>query len=133
MSGSTDELLVLRPDVVATVIEDGAVLLDLDTKFFYSVNHPGWAILQMFEVGTTRRAAEAQCGKWGASAADAAAIAQFLDIVMGDHLVTPTDSPVSATEIELPQGWSAPTIEKSTEPLQRIMKSPFDPTLPLAE
>ena len=40
--------LTLRPDVVATVLEDGAVLLDLETKYFYSVNPSGWAILQLF-------------------------------------------------------------------------------------
>lgn len=133
MSDATSEMLVLRPDVVATVIEDGAVLLDLDTKYFYTVNHPGWAILQLFELGTSCRDAKAYCAKWGASAADADAITRFLDFITGEHLLTAADSPIGVTEIDLPQGWSTPTIEKTQEPLQRIMKSPFDPTLPLAE
>ncbi len=133
MSDSVNEMLVLRPDVVATVIEEGAVLLDLETKYFYSVNHSGWAILQLFESGTTRTDAEAQCKKWGAPANDSDAIAKFLDLIIADNLLTTTDYPASDVPIELPEGWSSPTVEKSQEPLQRIMKSPFDPTLPLAE
>jgi hypothetical protein len=30
-------------------------------------------------------------------------------------------------------GWRPPTIDKHREPLQRIVISAFDPTLPLAE
>jgi hypothetical protein len=125
--------LVLRPDVVATVIEDGAVLLDLETKYFYTVNHAGWAILQMFEAGTTREQVEVMCQKWGAKADDEQPIANILDVIIGDKLVTPIDFPAADPDIELAHPWSFPTIEKSREPLQRIMKSPFDPTLPLAE
>ena len=133
MAQTQSETLVLRPDVVATVIEDGAVLLDLASKYFYTVNHAGWAILQLFEAGTTRAQVEAECRRWGATAEDARAIAAVLDLIIGDNLVTPTDSPEADPEVELKDGWSAPTIDKSREPLQRIMKSPFDPTLPLAE
>ena len=133
MAQTQTKTLVLRPDVVATVIEDGAVLLDLASKYFYTVNHAGWAILQMFEAGTTRALVEAECGTWGARADNAHAIAHVLDLIIGDNLVTPTDSPVADPENPLNHSWSAPTIEKSREPLQRIMKSPFDPTLPLAE
>lgn len=128
-----NKTLVLRPDVVATVIEDGAVLLDLETKYFYTVNHAGWAILQMFEAGTTRAQVEATCQKWGATADDTHPIANILDLIIGDKLVTLTDFPVADPIPELTYPWSSPTIEKSREPLQRIMKSPFDPTLPLAE
>ena len=133
MSDSNAETLVLRPDVVATVIEEGAVLLDLETKFFYTVNHSGWAILQLFESGTTPHEVERQCVKWGAQAGDADSISKFLALVIDDHLVTPTEYPASDPGIEFPHNWSPPTVEKSREPLQRIMKSPFDPTLPLAE
>jgi hypothetical protein len=125
--------LMLRPEVVVTVIEDGAVLLDLDSKYFYSVNQTGWAILQMFEAGTTREQVENRCHNWGAASADAAPITRFLDALVGDNLVTPTEWVEGELNIQLNRPWSAPTIEKSREPLQRIMKSPFDPTLPLAE
>lgn len=124
---------MLRPDVVATVIEDGAVLLDLESKYFYSVNHSGWAIMQLFEAGTTREIVEAECRKWGAGANDARSISDFLNLVIGDNLVTPTDFPAADSAIALSYAWSPPTVEKAREPLQRIIKSPFDPTLPLAE
>ena len=52
----SDAGLVLSAEVVATVLENEAVLLDLRTKYFYSVNASGWAIAQLFESGTTRDA-----------------------------------------------------------------------------
>jgi hypothetical protein len=87
----------------------------------------------LFEAGTTRERVETACRKWGARAEDAKPIADFLDLIIGDKLVTATGLPAADPSVDLPHGWSAPTIEKSREPLQRIMKSPFDPTLPLAE
>lgn len=133
MSASNENALVLRPDVVAAVIEDGAVLLDLETKFFYEVNHAGWAILQMFEAGTTREQVEAECRRWGAKPDEWHSIANLLDLIISDNLVTTTEMPTADPGVELTHGWSSPTIVKSREPLQQIMKSPFDPTLPLAE
>lgn len=133
MSESNSNTLVLRPDVVTAVIEDGAVLLDLDTKYFYQVNHAGWAILQMFEAGTTRAQVEQECRKWGATPDQWQSISDFLDLIIADKLVTVNDFPPVEPEIELTHVWSLPTIQKFDEPLQQIMKSPFDPTLPLAE
>lgn len=133
MSDSQSVALILRPEVVITVIEDGAVLLDLDTKYFYSVNHAGWAILQLFEVGATRQQVKDKCRAWGASAAEADAIAKFMDVLVNDKLVVATDQRGTDLDIRPTGPWSAPVIEKAREPLQRIMKSPFDPTLPLAE
>lgn len=133
MSESNGNTLVLRPDVVTAVIEDGAVLLDLDTKYFYQVNHAGWAILQMFEAGTTRAQVEQECRKWGATPDQWQSISDFLDLIITDKLVTVNDFPPVEPEVELAHAWSLPTIQKFDEPLQQIMKSPFDPTLPLAE
>lgn len=133
MSDSQSVALILRPEVVITVIEDGAVLLDLDTKYFYSVNHAGWAILQMFEVGATRQQVNAKCREWGATAADSDAIMKLIDVLLNDKLVVATDQRGTDVEIRPTGPWTAPSIEKAREPLQRIMKSPFDPTLPLAE
>ena len=131
MSDATPATLMLRPDVVATVLEDGAVLLDLETKYFYSVNQSGWAILQLFEIGATRAQAEEQCHAWGAPEADG--VLKFLDTLVSENLITQLDQPSSPPAIEWTGAWSTPTIEKHREPLQRIMISAFDPTLPLAE
>jgi hypothetical protein len=127
------EMLALRQDVVATVLQGGAVLLDLDTKYFYSVNMSGWAIVQLFESGSSCNQVQIKCRAWGAAPADADAILQFLHALIDERLVeaiaeAPPDQPV-----ELAVPWSRPTIEKHKEPLQRIITSAFDPSLPLAE
>ena len=125
-------VLVLRPEVVGTVIEGGAVLLNLDTNDFYEVNTSGWAILQLFEGGATRDQVMERCQQWGAPANDVA-VATFLDVLVRDVLVAPSDWPASTADVTPATAWSAPTIEKAPEALQRIVRSPFDPTLPLAE
>lgn len=129
-----DQALALRPDVVVTVLEREAVLLDLSSKFFYSVNASGWAIVQLFERGAAPRQVHDHCSAWGAPATDEAAIARFVDALLADQLVTPTANGEVATDgIQLEGSWLPPTIEKHREPLQRIMVSAFDPSLPLAE
>jgi hypothetical protein len=133
MSDMATPTLVLRPDVVGTVIEDGAVLLDLESNYFYEVNCTGWAILQMFEAGTTRDRALSQCQQWGAGPHDADALAAFLDTLITEKLVVASEGPTATAEATLAGTWSPPTIQKAPEALQRIMKSAFDPTLPLAE
>jgi hypothetical protein len=73
-----------------------------------------------------------RCAQWGAPAGDGA-VARFLDVLIGDGLVAPSEWPAANPDVGLDAAWSAPTIEKSPEALQRIVRSPFDPTLPLAE
>jgi hypothetical protein len=125
--------IALRPDIVATVLEDGAVLLDLETKYFYSVNPPGWAILQLFETGASPAQVMDRCRGWGQTQAAEAATMKFIDYLIEDRLVTAGASPLPTQEVEWEGDWSPPHIEKHREPLQRIMTSAFDPTLPLAE
>lgn len=125
--------LVLRSDVLSTVIEDGAVLFDLASNYFYALNETGWAIMQMYEAGTTSAQVEAQCRSWGAKPQDTEAIANFMAVVNRDKLVAPSEWPASTNHIQPRSSWTPPTIEKAPEPLQRIMKNAFDPTLPLAE
>ncbi|MBI1815246.1 MAG: hypothetical protein HYR72_09735 [Deltaproteobacteria bacterium] len=135
MSGTqpTDQPLMLRPDVVVTVLEREAVLLDLETKYFYSVNASGWAIVQLFETGVTLDHVRTQSESWGAGSADADAILRLVDVLISDRLVTVATQPVSLNGGAFEGTWATPTIEKHREPLQRIVVSAFDPTLPLAE
>jgi hypothetical protein len=132
MAETEAAVLVLRSEVVATVIDGGAVLLNLDTNCFYEVNATGWAILQLFEGGARRDQAKLRCEQWGA-AADDAAVAQFLDVLAAENLVASSDWPASTADVTLAGTWSVPTIEKAPEALHRIMGSALDPTLPLAE
>lgn len=126
--------LSLRPDVVATVLDDGAVLLDLETKYFYSVNQSGWVVLQLFESGATPDDVMSRCHASGATTPEAAvALGAFIDTLITERLISANGQTSAPPSIVWPGAWSAPTIEKHREPLQRIMSSAFDPTLPLAE
>jgi hypothetical protein len=124
--------LILSAEVVATVLEQEAVLLDLRTKYFYSVNSSGWAITQLFESGATRDAVHTQCRAWGAPADAHEQIERFIGVFTADDLVA--NGPAApAASVSFAGPWMAPTIEKHKEPLQRIMVSAFDPSIPLAE
>ncbi len=129
----TDTMMTLNPDVVVTVLEEGAVLLELQTKFFYSVNSTGWAIVQMFENGATVGQINAQCVAWGAPAADMEKVNAFVQAFTDDYLVISEGGPGDNSEVSFNGPWVLPVVEKHKEPLQRVMVSAFDPSLPLAE
>jgi hypothetical protein len=128
--------LTLRLDVVATVIEDGAILLDLDSKFFYQVNDTGWLILQLFEAGATPAQVWTACQAWGAPDGSESAIASFVDRLVGEALITPESADTAGgggAAVDWQGTWAAPVLTKYKEPLQRVLTSAFDPTMPLAE
>lgn len=125
--------IALRPTLVATVVEDGAVLLDLETKFFYRVNETGWAVLQLFELqSASEEEILDRCRAWGAGAADEPAIAAFLERCKTENLVEPLPAG-NPSAVEFSGDWAAPSIERQSEPLQGIVTSAFDPSIPLAE
>jgi hypothetical protein len=132
-SSLSDQLLFLRADVVATVIEGGAVLLDLQSKFFYSANNSAWAILQLFEAGATPAQVRTQAAAWSGLAAAAAGVEPLVELLIAEGLLTRDGTPLPTDDTRLEGDWSAPELEKHREPLYRIMTSAFDPTLPLAE
>jgi hypothetical protein len=125
--------LALRPDVVVAALQSGAVLLDLATKYFYSVNATGWAIVQMFESGTTIEQVHARCHDWGCPPIDDKAIDDFAGTLVSEKLVEATFDGQPIHDIVFDGLWSLPIVEKQKEPLQRIMTSAFDPSIPLAE
>lgn len=127
-----DKTLILRPDVVVTTLAGGAVLLDLKTKYFYSVNESGWAITQLFETGATPADVHARSTAWGANGT-IDSVTAFVERMVEEGLLTSTDHPAGPAESTFAGEWTAPSVEKHKEPLQRVMISAFDPTLPLAE
>jgi hypothetical protein len=122
----------LRADVVCTVLNDGAVILDLRSKFFYSANPTAWAILQMLETGVTHAEIEAAAQRWGADSA-APAVTALMDQVIAEGLAEQVAGTASGSAEVCVAAWALPTITKHHEPLQRIMVSAFDPGLPMAE
>ena len=124
------QILTLRPTIAAAVLDDGAVLLDLNSKYFYSLNSSAWAIVQLFENGASAADTERHCAAWGAGDETAAFVAQLMsyDLLEG--------AAAGAVMVEPPvwQGpWTAPVIEQQAEPLERVIVSAFDPSIPLAE
>jgi len=130
---SNTQILALRPDVVATALEHEAVLLDLQTKYFYTVNSSGWAITQLFESGSTPADVVRRTENWGAANGDAAAVESFIGKLIAEKLIEPASDAPTDAEVTFDGEWRAPSIDKHKEPLQRMMISAFDPTLPLAE
>lgn len=132
MTIQMNRTLMLRADVVVTNLEHETILLDLETKFFFSLNPAGWVITEPFEDGATRAQVEAGCraqiGDEGM-----AEVESFLDTLIAERLVEACDMTTDGESIELSGSAAGPTLEKHREPLQKIMISAFDPTLPLAE
>jgi hypothetical protein len=124
---------MLRPDVVSTVLNDGAVILDLRSKFFFSTNPTGWAIAQMFETGATRAEVHDACRKWGATDAGIPEIDALIAQMISEGLVEPVEAQTPVNANITVAAWIPPALSKHREPLQRIMVSAFDPGLPLAE
>ncbi len=133
-SALTDsETLSLRADVVATVLDEGAVLLDLETKYFFALNATGWAIVQLFESGASIDDARSYATASGAPDDDA--VDQFLSRLCEYALVEPAfgaDAP-GVPEPLSSGAWSTPTVDRQAEPLQKVIVSAFDPSIPLAE
>ena len=127
-----DQPLILRPDVVVTTLEGGAVLLDLKTKYFYSVNESGWAITQLFESGATPATVRERSAAWGANGS-LDSVTSFVERMAAEGLLTSAVEPAAPPESDFTGKWTPPSLEKHKEPLQRVMISAFDPTLPLAE
>ena len=131
-SSPNQAVLALRPDVVATVLDDAAVLLDLETKYFYQLNASGWALVQLFEAGASTDDVEAQAKRWGAPATETR---RFIDELCAARLLEPIDDEPIASEsgIVPPQPWTPPTVERQAEPLHQVIVSAFDPSIPMAE
>ena len=122
----------LRPHVVATVVDNGAVLLDLQTKFFYQLNASAWSIVQLFENGAVTLAdVDAYIRTWSAGN-DGGSVDAFIETLRQSGLIGEAPSP-APSDATAPAMWEPPTIVRQSAPLQRLVMSAFDPTMPLAE
>jgi hypothetical protein len=122
----------LRPDVVATILDHGALLLDLESKYFYLLNPSGWALTQLFEEGASMDHALAQARSWGAGEADLVAVRQMVERLVSEHLIEPSEV-IANVPGNSPEAWLPVSLERQAEPLQKVIVSAFDPSIPLAE
>lgn len=134
-----------HPDVVHTELEDGAVLLHLGTKFYYSLNEMGrtiWGLLESIDdhAGLTKRL----LGQYQVTEDHArASLARFLQELDREQLVVVSTGDGSATPASggddrtvtagATSRFSEPELIKHDEPLHEVVMNPFDPQLPLAE
>jgi hypothetical protein len=122
----------LRDDVVATVLDHGALLLDLDSKYFYLLNPSGWAVTQLFEDGAAIDHVVERATSWGATGADIDGVRSSIGEMLSERLLEPTNAPANAAG-EAPAVWEPVTFQRQAEPLQKVIVSAFDPSIPLAE
>jgi hypothetical protein len=122
----------LRADVVATVLDHGALLLDLESKYFYLLNPSGWAVAQLFEDGATVDHALERSRAWGAAEADLDGVRDQLQRMAAERLLEPASMPLNSAG-EGVTSWEPVSFERQPEPLQRVIVSAFDPSIPLAE
>ncbi len=131
-TAAVPEYVALKPTLVATVIEGGAVLLDLDSKYFYALNESAWAIVQLCETAAASSdAIIAQSRAWGAHDEDE--IREFLAGLAAHDIVEKAECANGLPSVHFAGEWSAPAVHRQAEPLQRIVTSAFDPSIPLAE
>lgn len=133
------------PEVVETVLEDGAVLLNLKTGFYYSLNNVGYRIWQIIDDAKNlddildKLMAEYQ----GEDGIIRSSVPNFLEELKQEALVIPQDddgvvriSQASTSEVKHSAGqktFTEPELIKHDEPLHEVVQNPFDPQLPLAE
>ncbi len=129
----SDQIFVWRPDLVVTTLEREAVVLDLNTKYFFSINASGWAIAQLFEQGASPADAVQACHAGAAPPSLDPEIHAFIAQLVEEGLIEPGQSLGDTPQVVFEGPWEHPAIEKHKEPLQQVMISAFDPTLPLAE
>ncbi len=129
-----------NPEVVATELEEGAVLLNMATSFYYSLNEPGAEIWRGLASGEEPAAlAERLAASFEVEPERAAeAAASFVAELEGEGLVVHGDGasrPASRANASVGrrQPFSDPELVKHDEPLHEVSMSPFDPQLPLAE
>ena len=128
---SDSSRLSLRDTVSVGVLDDGAVLLDLESKYFYVLNATGWALTQSFESGASADEVRQLARTWGA--ADDASVDAFVTQLRDFGLLEPGTAADGAPDVRFERPWSPPTIERQAEPLQNVMVTAFDPSIPLAE
>ncbi len=122
-----------HPSVVCTVLEDGGVLLNLETKFYYSLNRTGLLLWTLIEDGHADPLS-AMGGRFPEAAGDPAT-ATFLEALRKEELVTDAGPDGNAAPATVPDDvrWAPPLLTRHDVPLNRIMSNPFDPAVPLAE
>lgn len=133
--------LAQNPEVICTELEEGAVLLNMETRTYYSLNDSGREIWRLLEaVASAGELAHEFCHLFAVSEDEALSlISPFLERLGLEHLVVERDQAPARRACEGEPAPSAkrkllaPELIKHDEPLHEVPVNPFDPQLPLAE
>jgi hypothetical protein len=130
--------LAKNSEVVSTELEDGAVLLNMETRLYYSLNDAGLEIWR--RIGAASSEQELVTSLAGLFDAEEERVqeivARFVPELERERLVVPRleGQPVSTwPELNGTKALQEPELVKHDEPLHEVPVSPFDPQLPLAE
>jgi hypothetical protein len=138
------ERLTTNPEVVCAVLEDGAVLLNLESRTYYSLNSVGLEVWQLLDRGLDAAEVAGELKARFDVDEDHAAHASlsFLVVLEREGLAVPdggAPKPADLVERGAPpteagvRPFVPPQVTKHDEPLHEVSTSPFDPQLPLAE
>jgi len=130
-------------DVVETVLEDGAILLNLETNFYYSLNNTGYIVWQLIDNVNSQNELikQIQPGYNSHDSEMQEYVSDFLKELEEQKLVTTADSANTISKSEISnieessekKSFQRPELIKHDEPLHEVVQNPFDPQLPLAE
>ncbi len=138
--------LARNPDVVCTELQDGAVLLNMESHLYYSLNDTGLEIWNLLDGSRSpAEIAEGLTRSFHIEHAAAQEVAsRFIAQLERERLAVASSgsqpaasetsaAPPSAKEGDRGQKFADPQLIKHDEPLHEVPSSPFDPQLPLAE
>lgn len=138
------EALSKHPEVVCTELEEGAVLLNLETRSYYSLDRVGLDVWNLIDsVDSAAELADQLAQGYEVGEEDPRALVEaFLERLRSEALVVASEgSPEPAPSYSSPPDPSGgtkgpltpPLLSKHDEPLHEVPLHPFDPQLPLAE
>lgn len=130
-----------NPEVVYTELDEGAVLLNMETRLYYSLDEAGVVIWKALDEPAEQEAlAQALAARFAVDAEHARhAASRFLDELQRERLAVPgpegsTSEPAIQPASEMRRlPFAEPQLIRHDEPLHEVSLSPFDPQLPLAE
>ncbi len=134
--------LARNPEVVATELEDGAVLLNMESRLYYSLNDTGLELWRSLESAERQEdLTKLLLQRYDVDEEPAQrSISRFVEELQQEGLVRPAPdeaapaAPMGATSApDVKRPFTEPALVKHDEPLHDVATSPFDPQLPLAE
>lgn len=130
--------LTPNPSVVCTVLEEGGVLLHLETKYYYSLNRTALAYWLALEEGVADPE-RLFAARFPGQADAMEALSAFRADLEREALAGAAGAGGGGASPDVPlslgpeEPWAPPRLTRHDAPLNQILSNPFDPCVPLAE